>query len=338
MVLVATPKQPDSIHHKRRHGHHHKTNKRYHDTYWPYLPLATIVGLGIVLNTFWGTIQQAVLGYATDMSISGLLQETNNERIANGLPALAVNSQLNQAAQAKANDMSARNYWSHYTPDGTPPWQFISDAGYGYQTAGENLAYGFDSSDAAVTGWMGSPGHRANILQTNFQDVGFGIANVADYQSSGEQTIVVAMYGKLAGASTPVAAAAKPTPTAPKPTAAPVATQSTPAPSQPAEQPKELNTTPDVVTANGGKPKAVQAEKVSRIQLISTTQASWSAFAVSSLAIIAAAIFFLKHAVLWHRFLLRGERFVLKHRFLDAALVLIVVGGVILTRSAGIIH
>src|SRR5690606_515550 len=122
MVLVAPKKKPTtSVHHKRRRGEHHKRTHDYHKAYWPYLPMAMIVVLGILANAFWGTIQRGILGYATEMSITGLLEETNKQRANNGLTGLTINEQLNQAAQAKAEDMAARDYWSHNTPEGNPP-------------------------------------------------------------------------------------------------------------------------------------------------------------------------------------------------------------------------
>jgi uncharacterized protein YkwD len=191
MVLVTQKKRSTSIHDKRRSGRHHKQSQDYRKAYWPFLPMAAIVSLGIVANTFWGTIQQHVLSYATNMSVSGLLQETNEERVVGGLGSLTLNSKLNSAAQAKANDMATRDYWSHNTPDGQEPWVFISNAGYDYKTAGENLAYGFDSSTEAVIGWMNSPGHKANIMNNGYTEVGFGIVDVPSYQGTGEQTVVV---------------------------------------------------------------------------------------------------------------------------------------------------
>src|SRR5688572_17626917 len=209
MVLVTKNKRPSSIHHKRRTGQHHKQTSDYHRPYWPYLPIGIIIGLGVLVNSFWGVVQQAVLGYATNTTISGLLEETNAQRSSGSIGALALNDKLSSAAQAKAEDMAARNYWSHNTPEGNPPWVFFSNAGYDYKAAGENLAYGFDSSNATVVAWMNSEGHRANILNNSFTEVGFGIVNVTDYQDSGEQTIVVAMYGAPQVASAPVAQSAQ---------------------------------------------------------------------------------------------------------------------------------
>ena len=79
-----------------------------------------------------------VLDYAASMSTSGLLSSTNSTRSSSGISALSLNAKLNAAAQAKANDMASRNYWSHNTPEGNPPWVFVNAQGYSYQKLGEN--------------------------------------------------------------------------------------------------------------------------------------------------------------------------------------------------------
>ena len=341
MVLVTQKKRPASTHDKRRQGRHHKHDGHYHKAYWPYLPMALIVGLGVVVNTFWGTIQQHVLSYATEMSISSLLQETNEERVGGGLGGLTLNAQLNQAAQAKANDMATRNYWSHNTPEGNPPWIFFTAAGYNYQTAGENLAYGFDTSTDAVIGWMNSPGHKANILNTTYKEVGFGVANAGDYQGTGPETIVVAMYAspQVASAAASAPPAAKPAATKPAAAAAPApVAEPTPAPSEsPAE---ELNSTPVLVQeeSESTTPVAVTPEKVARVQLLSGGSARWSTFAVSAIATVSIAIFFLRHGLLLRRVLVKSEAFIHKHPFLDIALVAVATVGFVLTRTDGLIR
>jgi cell division septation protein DedD len=276
-----------------------------------------------------------------------LLQYTNNERAANGLGALAVHGSLNAAAQAKANDMASRDYWSHNTPEGNAPWVFFANAGYSYVTAGENLAYGFDNSSNTVTAWMNSPGHRANILNNSFVDVGFGMANSPNYQGTGPETIVVAMYGSMvAGATAPIAptpVAKAPTP-APTPAPAPVAATPTPAPEPtptpaPVTAPEaEQNKTQATPTPAAANPAPVTARKVARVQLLANGEASWSLFAVSAIATVSIAIFFLRHGLLWHRVLVRGETFIHKHPFFDVALVSLAMVGYILTRSDGIIR
>jgi hypothetical protein len=345
MVLVTQKKRTAPTHQKRRQGKHHKHSPDYHKAYWPYLPMGLIVGLGVLVNTFWGTVQQNVLSYATNMSTSGLLQETNQERVAGGLESLTLNAELNQAAQAKANDMVARNYWSHNTPEGNPPWVFISDAGYEYKSAGENLAYGFENSTEAVAGWMASPGHKANIMNTGYNDVGFGIANSPSYQGTGQQTIVVAMYG-----SPQVLAAAPSTPKATtQPKEAPEAALAPVAPEEiavePAPAPKEeVNVTPVAAEeqteekTEAAAPQAVAASKVARIQLLSSATPSWSAFFASAIATVAIAIFFLRHGLFLRRVLIRSEAFIHKHPFLDIALVAVATIGFVLTRTDGIIR
>jgi hypothetical protein len=152
-----------------------------------------------------------VLGASSDFSNATLLSETNTERSQKNESSLNLNSQLGAAAQAKANDMAARNYWSHDTPDGKTPWSFVTSAGYNYQATGENLAYGFDNASDAISGWMNSPAHRANILNANYQDVGFGIAHSPNYQGRGPATIVVAEYGQPSGATLGAAQSTPPT-------------------------------------------------------------------------------------------------------------------------------
>lgn len=137
-----------------------------------------------------------VLGYATNINVTDLFNLSNQERINNGLTPLALNSQLTSAAQAKANDMMVKNYWAHVSPDGIAPWTFVLNSGYNYSAAGENLAKGFDFSSDAVEGWMNSPDHRANVLNSTYKDVGYAVINGT---LLGEQTtLVVAEYGAKA--------------------------------------------------------------------------------------------------------------------------------------------
>jgi len=189
--------------HPKRNGQHHRQSQHYAKAYWPYLPVFAVLGLGLVLNSWITHMHHSVLGYSTNISSQVLLAETNGQRLSNHESALQLNAQLSAAAQAKANDMATRDYWSHVTPDGKQPWSFVDTAGYKYEAAGENLAYGFGSSDQVMTAWMHSPKHRANILNGVYQDVGFATANVADYQGTGPETVVVAMYGEPLGMINP---------------------------------------------------------------------------------------------------------------------------------------
>jgi uncharacterized protein YkwD len=190
-MAIATRPKPKTYH-KKRQAQHHRKGKHYLKSYWPYLPMLLIVLAGFGINN--SLASQTVLGAKSDFSVQALLSETNNRRLADGENGLALNPQLNAAAQAKAEDMAVKNYWSHQSPDGRTPWSFITANGYQYQTAGENLAYGFNSAATAITGWFNSPEHRANLLDTSYQNVGFGVAQSANYQGHGPETIVVAEY------------------------------------------------------------------------------------------------------------------------------------------------
>jgi hypothetical protein len=345
MTLTARTKPPS--HHKKISGHHHRRNKSYHKPYWPYLPMLAIVLGGLFLNAAWPA-HRGVLSYATDVSVQALLDGTNTQRTNNGLGSLALNAKLNQAAQAKANDMVARDYWAHNTPDGQAPWTFFTAAGYNFQTAGENLAYGFDTSANTITGWMNSPGHRANILNTTYLEVGFGIANSANFVGTGPETVVVAEYAEPVGAvepaQAPTVASAAPAPTsAPAKQAAPAAT---PAPdtTQPApvtEQPVAPVSSEPVTVPDDTKLKPVTEEapvRISRIQSLTAGKAAWSSFVLSIMIAVGFLFFFTRHGIAWHKVLRRGEGFVLHHPVLDIAATAILVACILLTRTAGLIR
>ncbi|MGI9028358.1 MAG: CAP domain-containing protein [Candidatus Saccharimonadales bacterium] len=205
MPLKTKPRQTHHVSHKKE-----KRTKHFMKVYAPYIPLLLIIGCGFFIygHPEISGPSGSVESYATETSDENLLAATNKQRQGNGLKPLKFNASLDTAAQAKAQDMASRNYWAHVTPDGEQPWVFIASANYTYRKAAENLAYGFETSNATVNGWMNSPGHRANILDADLEEVGFGIINVPNYQDRGPETIVVAMYGQpavqSAGISQPV--------------------------------------------------------------------------------------------------------------------------------------
>jgi uncharacterized protein YkwD len=204
MTLTKPKTQRLSPNQRKRLGqHHNQSTRHYAKTYWPYLPVFAVLLAGLVLNAWVGRQDHSVLGYATNISPQALLAATNGDRVTNHESALGLNAKLTAAAQAKANDMVKRNYWSHITPTGQQPWSFIAAAGYQYEAAGENLAYGFGSSDQIMTAWMNSPEHRANILDSDYQDVGFATANSPDFNGEGPETVIVAMYGEPIGMVSP---------------------------------------------------------------------------------------------------------------------------------------
>lgn len=203
MTLTKQKPRRTTATHRKRVGQHRQRTDHFAKAYWPYIPIFAVLLLGIFFNSLMARQNHNVLGYATNISPIALLAETNGIRTNDHESALELNAQLTDAAQAKANDMAKRNYWSHVTPDGRQPWSFVSTAGYQYEAAGENLAYGFGTSDQVITAWMHSTEHRDNILKAVYQDVGFATANVESYQGTGPQTIVVAIYGTPIGIINP---------------------------------------------------------------------------------------------------------------------------------------
>ena len=180
----------------------HKHTKDFLKIYWPYMPLLIFMLLILSLVSPWNYLNnKQILGYATNISSDGLLNETNIQRNKTGAKQLTISPRLNEAAQAKAQDMVNRNYWSHQTPDQQEPWAFISATGYTFQKAGENLAYGFNNNGQVVAGWMNSPTHKMNMLDKAFDEVGFGVANATNFTNNGKSTVVVAMYAKKSSVS-----------------------------------------------------------------------------------------------------------------------------------------
>jgi uncharacterized protein YkwD len=103
-----------------------------------------------------------------------MLELVNRERVSVGLRPLAPDPELTEVARRHSADMFARGYFAHQTPEGRDPFDRIRDAGVVFRIAGENLALA-PTLSIAHTGLMNSPGHRANILRTEFGRVGIGI-------------------------------------------------------------------------------------------------------------------------------------------------------------------
>ncbi len=99
----------------------------------------------------------------------------NQERQNNGgLPPLMIDLRLVEAARLHSLDMATNNFFSHTGSDGSQFWQRIQWAGYFFSWASENIAAGYATPADVVDGWMNSPGHRANILDTNVTEIGLG--------------------------------------------------------------------------------------------------------------------------------------------------------------------
>jgi uncharacterized protein YkwD len=104
-----------------------------------------------------------------------VLQIVNAERAKVGCKPLTMDSRLTTAARKHSADMAARNYFSHTTPEGVTFDKRITAAGYRWSAAAENIAKGQRTAAEAMDAWMHSPGHRANILNCGYVNIGIGV-------------------------------------------------------------------------------------------------------------------------------------------------------------------
>lgn len=109
-----------------------------------------------------------------------LLKLINNERTKNGLQELKFDADLQRVARIKAQDLVDNNYFSHNSPTYGSPFDMMKSFGIAYKAAGENIA-GNPSLSGAVTAWMNSEGHRANILSNAYNYTGVGIVESPKY-------------------------------------------------------------------------------------------------------------------------------------------------------------
>ncbi len=111
-----------------------------------------------------------------------VLELVNVERSKNGLKPLTMNANLSKTATLKSQDMAKLNYFSHTSPTYGSPFDMMKKYGISYRTAGENIAMGQTTPEQVMQGWMNSPGHRANILNSSFTQLGVGVAKNSNGQ------------------------------------------------------------------------------------------------------------------------------------------------------------
>lgn len=124
---------------------------------------------------------------------------TNQERNIENLHSLSIDSNLTASARQHSIDMADNDFMDHIGSDGSDPFERMIDAGYGFSTAAENVAAGYSTPELVVEGWMNSPGHRENILNPDFCDIGVGYA----YNSSSTYSHYWTQnFGRKTGVST----------------------------------------------------------------------------------------------------------------------------------------
>jgi uncharacterized protein YkwD len=221
-------------------------------------------GIGIALSalfivgSFIGTVALTSPGLLSNQLAavvsSRLVSLTNEDRSQYGLQTLTVDPVLTAAAQAKANDMAAKGYFAHVSPEGLGSWHWFRQVGYSFKHAGENLAVDFTDSAQVNQAWLDSPTHRANILNGKFTHI--GIATTEGEFEGRKTTFVVQMFG------TP----------ATTPTQAPVTTTSFP------NDPRE----PAIAEAVPSRPTAVLGVATEPTQVSTTSSGERTAVATGT--------------------------------------------------------
>jgi len=183
------------------HTNNHKAKILHPSTLSLIVALFLLYQFGI---NFALLVQPSILGFASNITPERVIELTNQQRLEQGLSPLSLNPTLSQAAQLKAGDMFAFNYWAHNSPSGRDPWSFFKEAGYSYLYAGENLARDFMTSEAVVNAWLNSSSHKENILNGKYNET--GLAVVDGTLNGVETTLVVQLFGS----PTPAPVAEKP--------------------------------------------------------------------------------------------------------------------------------
>lgn len=325
--------------HRKRQGEHQKRTGHFLKVYTPYIPIITLIFLSIWLikpqsNSQQQSTKSEVLAYATDIGSNSLVSATNQKRAAVGVGALAYNDKLTKAAQNKANDMATRDYWSHNTPEGTPPWIFITNAGYSYSIAGENLAFGYRITSTnpvtnelgVIDGWMASPTHKDNMLNSRFTEVGFGIANSPSYQNLGQQTIVVAMY------ASPIPAVVAPAVVKPATTVTTASTTSAPTIASETQVAIDQNDTTKSSSTSTSPTLTSEPKSVSRIEATTNKSMPWLLSTLFVISLSGGVLLFTKHGYAIHQYATKGKKFILKNKLFDLTIIALVVFYVIASQ------
>jgi uncharacterized protein YkwD len=147
----------------------------------------------IVLVGFVPSFRAGVFDSLSAIYAAVLVNLTNQNRAAANVAELTVNPLLEKAAQMKADDMAAKGYFAHNTPEGKTPWYWFDQAGYKYTYAGENLAVNFEESADVETAWMNSRGHFLNIMNPKYTEI--GMATSTGLYKGRTAIFVVQMFG-----------------------------------------------------------------------------------------------------------------------------------------------
>jgi uncharacterized YkwD family protein len=126
-------------------------------------------------------VQSPTSNVSASTQVQQILALVNQERAKAGLAPLKLSAALDNMASAKAADMRDKNYFDHQSPTYGSPFDMMTKWGINYSYAGENIAAGQQSPADVMNSWMNSPGHRANILNPNYTELGVGLAKGGSY-------------------------------------------------------------------------------------------------------------------------------------------------------------
>lgn len=127
---------------------------------------------------------------APSTQAEAVLNLVNQERSKAGLKPLKMSEELRSIANLKAKDMAENNYFDHNSPTYGSPFQMLQNFGVHYSAAGENIAAGQRSPEEVMNSWLNSSGHRANILNKNFTELGVGYYEGGKYGTYWTQLLI----------------------------------------------------------------------------------------------------------------------------------------------------
>ncbi len=181
----------------------------------PGLLILNLILVLVIKGTFLAPSSHLV-ALLSDLKVfdkSAIITQTNSFRASIGLAPLTENTTLDIVAAQKLQDMLAHQYFAHVSPQGISPWHWFEVNHYPYSYAGENLAVGFQDAPSTLQAWENSPGHRLNLANTNYQDIGVAV-QAANLQGN-DGIIVVQEFGATNSSTItpPTVALARPTKT-----------------------------------------------------------------------------------------------------------------------------
>lgn len=147
-------------------------------TLWAIVPMILLAACGPETGAGFGELTPVTTAATAAPSVmeeeAQIMAMINAERSKRGLVALSYNAQLAKAAERHANDMAAKNYFSHTSKNGAQVGDRVRAVGYCYGYLSENISGGYPTAQQAVLGWMKSDGHRKNILSSQVNEIGIG--------------------------------------------------------------------------------------------------------------------------------------------------------------------